>query len=166
MEKVGEDNFFHHFYDSKDFLRNSWKKSKKLAWLTFSTICAAKTAGVVKNKTSSEICGKSGKRWPGQLFPRFGPPKRLGSWKMLARQTFHHFRDVYSFFRNSWSRGASNHSSRNHGKYENYAFYQEFPCFLATNFMETLMFLAKELCKTCRFPASLKPMPPKHANHR
>ena len=26
MEKVVFDNFFHHFYDSKDFLNNSWKK--------------------------------------------------------------------------------------------------------------------------------------------
>ena len=28
VEKVAFDNFFHHFYDSKDFLRNSWKKWK------------------------------------------------------------------------------------------------------------------------------------------
>ena len=44
VEKVGFDNFFHHFYDSKDVLRNSWKKWKKLSKTTFSTIWASKTA--------------------------------------------------------------------------------------------------------------------------
>ena len=30
--KRGQANFFHHFHDSKDCLRNSWKTWKKLAW--------------------------------------------------------------------------------------------------------------------------------------
>ena len=37
VEKVGLANIFHSFYDSKDFLKKSWKKWKKLAWPTFST---------------------------------------------------------------------------------------------------------------------------------
>ena len=37
MEKVGFDKFFHHFYDSKDLLHNSWKTWKKLSKPTFST---------------------------------------------------------------------------------------------------------------------------------
>ena len=48
MEKVGQDNFFHHFYDSKDFLTNSWNKWKKLAWPTFSTIQAVLEAQIVE----------------------------------------------------------------------------------------------------------------------
>ena len=49
MENVGQDNFFHHFYDSKDFLKNSWKKWKKLAWPTFSTTQAVLEAQIVEN---------------------------------------------------------------------------------------------------------------------
>ena len=46
MEKVGFDNFFHHFYDSKDFLKkNSWKKWRKLAWPTFSTTFSIAVGG-------------------------------------------------------------------------------------------------------------------------
>ena len=44
VETVVFDNSFHHFYDSKDFLRNSWKKWKKLSQTTCSTIWASKTA--------------------------------------------------------------------------------------------------------------------------
>ena len=40
------DKFFHHFYDSKDFLDNSWKKWKKLAWPTFSTTQAVLEAQI------------------------------------------------------------------------------------------------------------------------
>ena len=49
MENVGFDNFFHHFYDSKDFLRYSSKKWKKLAWPTFSTTQAVLEAQIVEN---------------------------------------------------------------------------------------------------------------------
>ena len=52
-----------------------------MAWTTFSTI-------FMIPKTSSEIRGKSGKSCQNQLFPQFGPPKRLESWKKLARTTF------------------------------------------------------------------------------
>ena len=45
MEKVVFDNFFHHFYDSKDFLKNSWKK---FAWPTFSTTQAVLDAQIVE----------------------------------------------------------------------------------------------------------------------
>ena len=48
VEKVVFDNFFHHFYDSKDFLRNSWKKWKKLLKTTFSTIGPPKRLEVVE----------------------------------------------------------------------------------------------------------------------
>ena len=48
VEKVGQDNFFHHFYDSKNFLKNSWKKWKKLAWPTFSTTQAVLEAQIVE----------------------------------------------------------------------------------------------------------------------
>ena len=48
VEKVGQDNFFHHFYDSKDFLKTSWKKWKKLAWPTFSTMQAILEAQIVE----------------------------------------------------------------------------------------------------------------------
>ena len=48
MEKVGQDNFFHHFYDSKDFLRNSWKKWKMFACPTFSTTQAILEAQIVE----------------------------------------------------------------------------------------------------------------------
>ena len=49
MEKVGFDNFFHHFYDSKDFLKNSWKRWKKLSKPTFSTTQAVLEAQIVEN---------------------------------------------------------------------------------------------------------------------
>ena len=97
VENVGQANFFHHFravYSSSEirgkvekvglatFSRlKSWKMSARP---TFSTI-------FVIYKTSSEFCGKSGKSWPGQNFPRFGPPKRLESWKMLSRPIFSTF---------------------------------------------------------------------------
>ena len=101
VEKVVFDNFFHHFYDSEDFLRNSWKSGKscqkqllhrfgppkrleswkKLFLTTFSTI-------FMIPKTSSEIRGKSGKSCQKQHFQRFGPPKRLESWKKLFLTTF------------------------------------------------------------------------------
>ena len=74
MEKIVFDNFFHHFYDSKDFLNNSWKEWKKLSKPTFSTTQAVLEAQIVEKfgfdnfstifmipKTSSEIRGKSGK---------------------------------------------------------------------------------------------------------
>ena len=48
MEKVGFDNFFHHFYGSKDFLNNSWKKWKKLSKPTFSTTQAVLEAQIVE----------------------------------------------------------------------------------------------------------------------
>ena len=78
MEKIVFDNFFHHLYDSKDFLNNSWKtwkscqnqlfprlkpfwrpKSwKELVLTTFSTICMIP-------KTSLTIRGKRKKlAWP------------------------------------------------------------------------------------------------------
>ena len=48
MEKVVFDNFFHHYYDSKDFLNNSWKKWKKLSKPTFSTTQAGLEAQIVE----------------------------------------------------------------------------------------------------------------------
>ena len=48
VEKVVFDNVFHHFYDSKDFLNNSWKKWKKLAWPLFSTTQAVLEAQIVE----------------------------------------------------------------------------------------------------------------------
>ena len=48
MEKLGFDNFFHHFCDSKDFLNNSWKKWKKLSKPTFSTTQAVLEAQIVE----------------------------------------------------------------------------------------------------------------------
>ena len=48
VEKVGFDNFFHHFYDSKDFHKNSWKKWKKLSKTTFSTTQAVLEAEIVE----------------------------------------------------------------------------------------------------------------------
>ena len=48
MEKVVFDNFFYHFYDSRDFLKNSWKKWKKLAWPIFSTPQAVLEAQIVE----------------------------------------------------------------------------------------------------------------------
>ena len=39
-------------------------------------------------KTSSKIRGKSRESWQNQLFQRFGPPKRLESWKKLVLTTF------------------------------------------------------------------------------
>ena len=136
MEQVGLDNFFHHFYDSKDFLRNSWKKWKSCQ---------------------------------NQFFPRFGPPKRLESWKKLARTTFstnfwgsfffftkmvekvsldnffHHFYDSKDFLRNSWKKWKSGKSCQDQlfprlkpfwrpkswkklARPTFYAFYQYFPC--------------------------------------
>ena len=44
VENVGLAYIFHHFRDLQNFPRNSWKKWKKLAWPTFSTIWASKTA--------------------------------------------------------------------------------------------------------------------------
>ena len=74
---------FHHFYDSKDFLKNSWKNWKKLSWPRFSTFWRpeswTKLARTIFStismipKTSSKIRGKSGKSWPGQHFPRQFP---------------------------------------------------------------------------------------------
>ena len=49
VEKVGLANFFYHFYDSKDFLKNSWKWWKNLAWPTFSTTQAVLEAQIVEN---------------------------------------------------------------------------------------------------------------------
>ena len=55
VEKVGFDNFFHHFRGKK---------------------------------TSSEICGKSGKSCQNQFFPRLKPFWRPKSWKKLVLTTF------------------------------------------------------------------------------
>ena len=49
------------------------------------------------SKTSTETCGKSRKSWPGEHFPRFGLPKRLEPWKMLARLTFPPFSSFIKF---------------------------------------------------------------------
>ena len=96
MENVGQANFFHHFRD----LQN-------------------------------------GNSWPGQIFQDLGLQHdqlfSTFSHEFLRKSLriiimvenvgqanfFNHFRDVKSFFRKSWSRGAPSHSSRNHGKYEN-----------------------------------------------
>ena len=82
MEKVVFDNFFHFFHEflrkSFFFLRKWWKK---LFLTTFSTV-------FMIPKTSSEIRGQSGKSCQKQLFPRFGPPKRLESCKKLFLTTF------------------------------------------------------------------------------
>ena len=48
MEKVVFGNFFHHFYDSKDFLRNSWKKWKKMLKPTSSTTQPVLEAQIVE----------------------------------------------------------------------------------------------------------------------
>ena len=48
VEKVGFDTFFHHFYDSKDFLRNSWKTWEKLSKPIFSTTQAVLEAQIVE----------------------------------------------------------------------------------------------------------------------
>ena len=48
VEKVGFDNFFHHFYDSKDLLKNSLRKWKKLSKPTFSTTQAVLEAQIVE----------------------------------------------------------------------------------------------------------------------
>ena len=56
-------------------------------------------------RTSSEFFGKSGKSCHNQLFPQFGPPKRLESWKKLVLTTFfHHFHDSKDFLINSWKK--------------------------------------------------------------
>ena len=104
-----------------------WKKWKKMAWPTFSTIWASKTAWVVENagqanifhffhefvrkplesskwwkmlarptfstisvnyKTSSEICGKSGKSWPGQTFSTIWVQNGLSRGKCWPSQLF------------------------------------------------------------------------------
>ena len=125
LEKVVFDNFFHHLYDSKDFLRNSWKKWKscqkqlfprfgppkqlepwkKLVLTTFSTfpriveeVFFTKMVEKVvfdnffhhfyDSKDFLRNSWKSGKSCQNQVFPQFGPPKRLESWKKLARTTF------------------------------------------------------------------------------
>ena len=59
MEKVVFDNFFRHFYGSKDFL--------------------------------NQFVENGGKSCQKQLFPPFGPPKRLESWKKLVLTTFSTF---------------------------------------------------------------------------
>ena len=74
VEKVVFDKFFYNFYDSKDFLNNSWKKWKKLSKTIFSTTQAVLEAQIVEKvvfdnfstivmvpETSSTIRGKSGK---------------------------------------------------------------------------------------------------------
>ena len=48
MEKVVFDNFFHHFREKKNFLRNSWKKWKTLSKPTFSTTQAVLEAQIVE----------------------------------------------------------------------------------------------------------------------
>ena len=47
MEQVVQANFFHHFRE-KNFLRNSWKKWKKLSWPTFSTTQAVLETQIVE----------------------------------------------------------------------------------------------------------------------
>ena len=88
LGKRGQANFFRHFRDSKDFLRNSWKKCQNLAWPRF----------------PGATCGKY---MPGQLFPSFsgfqGLPQKFvekvqkfgmatfsrpQEWKIYARPTF------------------------------------------------------------------------------
>ena len=49
VEKVGLANIVHHFHDSKNFLKNSWKKWNKLTWPTFSTTQAVLEAQIVEN---------------------------------------------------------------------------------------------------------------------
>ena len=81
MEKVGFDNFFHHFYDSKDLLKNSWKKWKKLSKPTFSTTQAVLEAQIVENVgqdnffhhfyDSKDFLINSWKKWKKLAWPTF-----------------------------------------------------------------------------------------------
>ena len=48
VEKVVQANFFHHFREKQNFLRNSWKKWKKLSKPTFSTTQAVLEAQIVE----------------------------------------------------------------------------------------------------------------------
>ena len=48
MERVGQDNFFQHLYDSRYFLRNSWKKWKNCQNPTFPTTQAVLEAQIVE----------------------------------------------------------------------------------------------------------------------
>ena len=105
VEKVGQANFFHHFYDSKDFLRNSWKKWKKLAWPTFSTTNFFHHLGL-QNGLSP------GKSWPGQLFPLFPRiSEEVFFTKMVEKvgldNFFQHFYGSKDFLRNSWKKWKS-----------------------------------------------------------
>ena len=86
MENVG---LFHHFRGLKNFLRNSWKKWKKLAWPTFSTTQAVLEAQIVENVGQANFFDhfhglKNFVRnsWKMSTF------SRLQSWKMLVMPTF------------------------------------------------------------------------------
>ena len=72
VEKVAKNNFFHHFRGKKNFLRNSWKKWKKLSKPTFSTSQAVLEAQIVE--------------------------------KVGFDNFFHHFYDSKDFLRNSWKK--------------------------------------------------------------
>ena len=98
VEKVGLDNLFHHFYDSKDFLRNSWKKVEKVG------------LAYVFHDLGLQNGLSRGKSWPGQLFPLFPriSEEVLFFTKMVEKvgldNLFHHFYDSKDFLRNSWKK--------------------------------------------------------------
>ena len=59
VEKVGLANIFHHFYNSKDFLKKIVQKVEKVGLAN------------IFHDSSRFGSPNRGKRWPGQLFPPF-----------------------------------------------------------------------------------------------
>ena len=118
VEKVVKNNFFHHFRKKKNFLRNLWKKWKKLSKPTFSTSQAVLEAQIVEkivfdnffhhfydSKDFLRNSWKKGKSCQKRLFPRFGPPKRLESWRKFFLATFFTISMISKdFLKNSWKK--------------------------------------------------------------
>ena len=85
MEKVVQANLFHHFRE-KNFLRNSWKKWKKLSWPTFFHVSSRLEAQIVE-KVGFDI-------FP--LFPRISEEVFgiiITVEKVVQANLFHHFRE-------------------------------------------------------------------------
>ena len=127
VEKIGLDNFFHHVYDSKDFLRNSWKKWKKLAWPIFSTTQAVLEVQIVEKLgqdnflhhfyDSKDFLRNSWKKWKKLAWPTFSTTQAI-----LEAGFTNNFQDFcYQIHGNYWFQGRKH--SKNLGQWGGYHIY-------------------------------------------
>ena len=135
--KIVFDNFFHQFLIPKTSSTIRWNKLSKP---TFSTTQAVLEAQIVEKVVfdnffhhfydSKDFLNNSWKKWKNcqkQLFPRYGPPKRLESWKKLVLTIFPLFpriveevfgiiKTVEKVVKNNFFHDSSRFGGRNRGK--------------------------------------------------